>query len=238
MDVPSKHSATRVCCPDQVNAGKRVFKNNTEERFSQFQKFTAKTTIEKTNAKKRRKKQTATKTRQSLVLNSKRSRFLSFSHLFGFFFCFANVYSESFFCDTLPATGWPPDFIKVSSSFFPATAGSGRASTAASSRGLCTPEPQPRVPEGPWALPDVNHLARSQRALPDLNRGWLSLNTAGPQLRVPDLSGHRPNRELSISVGTAGPQPRASDLIGHCRTSTASARCQIECQIESQNKYQ
>ena len=92
--------------------------------------------------------------------------------------------------------------------------------------------PQLRVPAGPQqqrapevcALPNLNRefqrvighcrtsttSARSQRALPDLNRGWLSLNTAGPQLRVPDLSGHRPNREL--------------DLSGHCRTSTASFR--------------
>ena len=32
-----------------------------------------------------------------------------------------------------------------------------------------------------------------------------------------------------------GPQPRAPDPSGHCRTSTASARCQIECHIECQN---
>ena len=238
MDVPSKHSATRVCCPDQVNAGKRIFKNNTEERFSQFQKFTAKTTIEKTNAKKRRKKQTATKTRQSLVLNSKRSRFLSFSHLFGFFFCFANVYSESFF--VIPYR--PQDGLQTLSKFLPPSSPQLRVPAGPQQQRapeVCAlPNLNRGVPEGHWALPDVNHLARSQRALPDLNRGWLSLNTAGPQLRVPDLSGHRPNRELPISVGTAGPQPRASDLIGHCRTSTASARCQIECQIESQNKYQ
>ena len=173
MDVPSKHSATRVCCPDQVNAGKRIFKNNTEERFSQFQKFTTKTTIEKTNAKKRRKKQTATKTRQLLVLNSKRSRFFVFFAFVRIFLLFCECLLRIFFCDTLPATGWPPDFIKVSSSsFFPATAGSGRASTAASSRGLCTPEPQPRVPEGHWALPDVNHERQ------------IAAGTAGPQARV------------------------------------------------------
>ena len=49
------------------------------------------------------------------------------------------------------------------------------------------------------------------------------------------------------------PQPRGADVSGHCRTSTASARCQIEChtmpdrmseyasdrnQIECQNIYQ
>ena len=37
----------------------------------------------------------------------------------------------------------------------------------------------------------------------------------------PDL-----NHELQISVRTAGPQPRAPDLSGHCRTSTASLRSQ------------
>ena len=34
------------------------------------------------------------------------------------------------------------------------------------------------------------------------------------------------NWELQISVGTARPQPRVPDLSGHCRTSTASARSQ------------
>ena len=41
------------------------------------------------------------------------------------------------------------------------------------------------------------------------------------QWALPDL-----NRELQISVCTAGPQPRAPDLSGHCRTSTASSRSQ------------
>ena len=77
-----------------------------------------------------------------------------------------------------------------------------------------------------------------------------SVGTAGPQPRVPDLSGHcwtsttsassqwalpGLNRECQISVGTAGPQPRAPaagpqlrapDLRGHCQTSTASSRSQ------------
>ena len=79
-------------------------------------------------------------------------------------------------------------------------------------------------------------------ALPNLNREFqISVGTAGPQPRAPDLRGHcrtstassrahwalpNLNREFQISVGTAGPQPRAPDLSGHCRTSTASARCQ------------
>ena len=40
------------------------------------------------------------------------------------------------------------------------------------------------------------------------------------------------NFELQISVGTAGPQLRAPDLSGDFRISIASARCHIECQIE------
>ena len=55
-----------------------------------------------------------------------------------------------------------------------------------------------------------------------------------PPLAASDL-----NCELQISVGTAEPQTRAPDISGHCWTSTASARCQIEChkegQIECQN---
>ena len=67
----------------------------------------------------------------------------------------------------------------------------------------------------------------------------ISVGTAGPQLRAPDLSGHcwtstassksqlaesqlalpDLNRELQI-------QPRAPDLSGHCRASTASSRSQ------------
>ena len=55
-------------------------------------------------------------------------------------------------------------------------------------------------PSSPFFLPTAN--SRSQCALPDLNC------------------------ELQISVGTAGPQPRAPDLSAHCRTSTASSRSQ------------
>ena len=46
-----------------------------------------------------------------------------------------------------------------------------------------------------------------------------------PQPRAADSSGGL-KRERRISVGTAGPQPRAPDLTGHCRTSTASAGSQ------------
>eukprot|EP00435_Cladocopium_sp_Y103_P046650 s488_g13.t1 len=72
--------------------------------------------------------------------------------------------------------------------------------------------------------------SRAQWALPDLNRErQISVGTAGPQLRTPDLTGHcrtstasarsqwaRPDliRERQSSVGTAGPQPRAPDLSG------------------------
>ena len=89
-------------------------------------------------------------------------------------------------------------------------------------------------------LPTTN--SRSQWALLDLNcELQMSVGTAGPQLRAPDLSGHCRtstassraqwalpdlNCELQISVGTAGPQLRAPDLSGHCRTSTASSRAQ------------
>ena len=55
-------------------------------------------------------------------------------------------------------------------------------------------------PSSPFFLPTAN--SRSQCALPDLNC------------------------ELQISVGTAGPQPRAPDLSGHCRTSTTTSRSQ------------
>ena len=89
-------------------------------------------------------------------------------------------------------------------------------------------------------LPTTN--SRSQWALLDLNcELQMSVGTAGPQLRAPDLSGHCRtstassraqwalpdlNCELQISVGTVGPQLRAPDLSGHCRTSTASSRAQ------------
>ena len=61
----------------------------------------------------------------------------------------------------------------------------------------------------------------------------ISVGTAGPQLRAPDLSGHCRtstararsqwalrdlNGERQISVGTAGPQLREPDLSGHCVT--------------------
>ena len=95
--------------------------------------------------------------------------------------------------------------------------------------------------------------SRSQWALPDLNcELQISVGTAGPQLRAPDLSGHCQtstassrsqwalpdlNCEVQISVGTAGPQLRAPDLSGHCRTSTASSRSQwalpdLNCELQ------
>ena len=50
----------------------------------------------------------------------------------------------------------------------------------------------------------------------------ISVGTAGPQPRAPDLSGH-------CRTSNAGPQPRAPELSGRCRT---SARRQRERQIE------
>eukprot|EP00435_Cladocopium_sp_Y103_P007032 s3442_g2.t1 len=84
--------------------------------------------------------------------------------------------------------------------------------------------------------------ARSQWALPDLNRELqISVGNAGPQPRGPDPSGQRRtstasarsqwavpdlNREVQIPMGNAGPQPRAPDPSGQRRTSTASSRSQ------------
>ena len=55
-----------------------------------------------------------------------------------------------------------------------------------------------------WALPDVIASSRSQWVLPD------------------------PNRETRSAVDTAGPQLRAPELSGHCRTPTASAISQSD----------
>ena len=56
---------------------------------------------------------------------------------------------------------------------------------------------------------------------------------------LPSFIPPHPNSELQISVGTAGPQQRAPDLSGHCRTSARCKReCQIECQKECQRKCQ
>ena len=60
-------------------------------------------------------------------------------------------------------------------------------------------------------------------------------------IRVPSLPSppFLPPSLPSPSFDTAEPQPPAPDVSGHCRTSTASARCQIEChkecKIECQN---
>ena len=65
-----------------------------------------------------------------------------------------------------------------------------------------TAGPQPRAPDLNKHRRTGTAAARSQCALPGLNR------------------------ELQISVGTAGPQPRAPDLSRNCRTSTANSRSQ------------
>ena len=69
--------------------------------------------------------------------------------------------------------------------------------------------------------PSTTTSSRSQWALPDLNR------------------------ERQISVGTAGPQLRPPDLSGHCWTSTTSTRSQwalpdpnCDCQISVLLPYQ
>ena len=82
----------------------------------------------------------------------------------------------------------------------------------------------------------------------------ISMGSAKPQLRAPDLSGHcRTSTASSRSVGAARPQPWAPDLSGHCRSSTASSRSvgtarpqpwapdlsgQCPCQRDCQNRFQ
>ena len=76
-----------------------------------------------------------------------------------------------------------------------------------------TAGPPPRAPDPSWHY--RTPTARSQWALPDLNRDFqVAVGTTGPQPRAPDPSGK----------GTAGPPPRAPDPSGHCRTPTASCR--------------
>ena len=86
----------------------------------------------------------------------------------------------------------------------------------------CSPPPPPPPPS-----PPPPSQSRSQWALPDLNREFqITVGTAGPQPRAPDLSGHCRtstassrsqwalpdlNRDVQIAVGTAGPQPRLPD---------------------------
>ena len=104
------------------------------------------------------------------------------------------------------------------------------------------PPPRPPPPPPPRSLDPSGHSrastasARSQWALPDLNRDFqIAAGTAGPQPRLPDRSGHCRtstatsrsqwalpdlNHDFQIAVGTAGPQPRLPDRSGHCRTST------------------
>ena len=70
-------------------------------------------------------------------------------------------------------------------------------------------------------------LSPSPPAASDLNCELrISVGTAGPPPRAPDLSGHCTSRELQMSVGTDGPRPQAPDLSGHCWTLTASTRSQ------------
>ena len=62
----------------------------------------------------------------------------------------------------------------------------------------------PPTSRSQWALPDVIASSRSQWVLPD------------------------PNRETRSAADTAGPQLRAPELSGHCRTPTASAISQSD----------
>ena len=72
------------------------------------------------------------------------------------------------------------------------------------------------------------NFIRVTSLLPSLQ---ISVATAGPQLRAPDISGHC--RTPTASSRSQWPlpdfnriQPRAPDISGHCRTSTASSRSQ------------
>ena len=75
-----------------------------------------------------------------------------------------------------------------------------------------------------WALPDLSRELQS--SLAHLNRErQISVGTAGPQLRAPDLSGHCPLRS-----GACGWGPAVS-----CRRECQN-RCKIECQNRCQKK--
>ena len=72
------------------------------------------------------------------------------------------------------------------------------------------------------------NFIRVTSLLPSLQ---ISVATAGPQLRAPEISGHC--RTPTASSRSQWPlpdfnriQPRAPDISGHCRTSTASSRSQ------------
>jgi hypothetical protein len=68
----------------------------------------------------------------------------------------------------------------------------------------------------PWSS---TARARSHGALPDLNRELqISVGTAGPQQRTPDLSGPCRTSTASARLGTAVPQLREPDVSRHCGT--------------------
>jgi hypothetical protein len=50
---------------------------------------------------------------------------------------------------------------------------------------------------------------------------WESLDFCQSYFHLPSFLPPSPNSELQISVGTAGPQPRPPDISGHCRTAVA-----------------
>ena len=119
-----------------------------------------------------------------------------------------------------------------------------------------TAGPQPRAPDLNKHRRTGTAAARSQCALPGVNRKLqISVGTAGPQPRTPEISvgtaGSHPrgpraiNQAPDIRTSTASsrsqwapdinrerqisvtaPQPRAQDLSGHYRTPTARARSQ------------
>ena len=124
-----------------------------------------------------------------------------------------------------------------------------------------------------WALPcklqsvvgsaGLQPRAPHFRALPDLNRErQISVDTAGPQVRVPDLSGHCPTstassrsqrassasshsqESLQISVGTARWDLALAVEVWQCPCQShqrewqnkCQSKCQNRCQIECQNR--
>ena len=106
-------------------------------------------------------------------------------------------------------------------------------------------------------LSQIHPSSSTVLALQLLNRKLqTAVGTAGPQPRVPDLSGPcrtssasarsqwalpGRNRERQMSVSIAGPQRRAPELSGHCRTSTARAGSQwalrdINCECKMSHR--
>ena len=79
-----------------------------------------------------------------------------------------------------------------------------------------TARPQPRTLDLSGVVGTSSASSRSSS-----RHCWTSTATSRSQWALLNL-----NRELQISVGTAGPQPRAPDLSGHRGTSTATSRSQ------------